>query len=483
MMKLQQGNPTRQPNRKSVGGAYESRGKFHARITVAAQRRRSVLLPWCSSMPDAEARARVLQRLVQDLRRAGQPGFVEATVSNGARYDEADLAELVRSVAGITAGRIVQDELGKVGPETFESFSRKWLSGELHATWPDAVTTPKSADKIQLTVARLYPTIGPVPIVTFSELDAERAMRALPPNKMPGTRHQYMKLIRRVLNLAVKPARLIKYNPVKEGFVTKPPKARASQIAWPSEDAAGLACTTWPLSDRMVFGFLPREGMRSGEVGALAWEDLSADGTMVRLEVNKTDTPRSWVLDPSVATALRVWKGMRSDTGPKDLVFRAPDGRPYNKDRLARRYRDYLEQACHARPEILSGRTNVMRIRAHDMRGMFVTYATIARHNEAWVCDRTGHTTSAMMNRYRKMARTFEEAKLGTLVPMAEAIPEIAAVLAAGDAATDPPKAEKTSVRRSPAGMTSSSASTRRPSASSRRTPTTASHGTCPSAT
>ena len=44
--------------------------------------------------------------------------------------------------------------------------------------------------------------------------------------------------------------------------------------------------------------------------------------------------------------------------------------------------------------------------------------------------DWTGHTTSAMLQRYRRGARTVAEAKMTTLVPLHLAIPEFAPFLA-----------------------------------------------------
>ena len=45
--------------------------------------------------------------------------------------------------------------------------------------------------------------------------------------------------------------------------------------------------------------------------------------------------------------------------------------------------------------------------------------------NEAWGQDRTGHTTSAMLNRYRRAARSASELGLGALRPLDQAIPEL----------------------------------------------------------
>ena len=45
---------------------------------------------------------------------------------------------------------------------------------------------------------------------------------------------------------------------------------------------------------------------------------------------------------------------------------------------------------------------------------------------ETWVADRTGHKSSQMINAYRRAARTAAELRLGELVPLVEAIPELA---------------------------------------------------------
>src|SRR5262249_38700429 len=46
--------------------------------------------------------------------------------------------------------------------------------------------------------------------------------------------------------------------------------------------------------------------------------------------------------------------------------------------------------------------------------------------SEGWICDRTGHRSSAMVARYHRQARTFTELNLGALTPLDVAIPELA---------------------------------------------------------
>ena len=52
-----------------------------------------------------------------------------------------------------------------------------------------------------------------------------------------------------------------------------------------------------------------------------------------------------------------------------------------------------------------------------------MTVALANGQTEAWGCD--GHTSSVMLNRYRRQARTHNELALGVLAPLKEAIPEL----------------------------------------------------------
>lgn len=45
--------------------------------------------------------------------------------------------------------------------------------------------------------------------------------------------------------------------------------------------------------------------------------------------------------------------------------------------------------------------------------------------SESWIADRTGHRSSTMIGRYKRIARTFDELRIGALASMNEAIPEL----------------------------------------------------------
>ena len=62
------------------------------------------------------------------------------------------------------------------------------------------------------------------------------------------------------------------------------------------------------------------------------------------------------------------------------------------------------------------------------MRATFVTVSLANGKSETWVADRTGHRSSAMINRYRRHARTWAELGLGELAALDRALPELAAM-------------------------------------------------------
>jgi integrase len=99
-------------------------------------------------------------------------------------------------------------------------------------------------------------------------------------------------------------------------------KRKAKAALYPEEEAAVLACTAIPLPNRMLYGFVAREGMRSSEALRMTWGDLDLERGAVRLDVNKTDDPRAWALDPGTALALRRWRKILGS--PADDSYSTP---------------------------------------------------------------------------------------------------------------------------------------------------------------
>lgn len=75
-------------------------------------------------------------------------------------------------------------------------------------------------------------------------------------------------------------------------------------------DAHLLTREAVPVVRRLLYGFLAREGLRLSEALSLRWLHLDIGRSTLNLDENKTDDPRVWALDPSVARALELWHGL-----------------------------------------------------------------------------------------------------------------------------------------------------------------------------
>jgi integrase len=174
----------------------------------------------------------------------------------------------------------------------------------------------------------------------------------------------------------------------------------------------------------MLFGFLAREGCRASEAVAIEWSDLDLKRGSISLDINKTDDPRAWALDAGVTRALRWWKGAG-----------APKAGPFagmSTSHLADRLRESLRTAGVTREALFENTERRSHIQAHHLRGTFVTLNLAAGKTETWVQDRTGHRDTAMVNKYRRSARTAAELGIGNLTPLDRAIPEVGARMGHG---------------------------------------------------
>ena len=312
---------------------------------------------------------------------------------------------------------------------TFEAFGTMWTGGALAKQYPDHVSSKKSSkDDAGRLALHVYPVVGQRPIADFEGEDgvllAEQVMDGLPETLSAGTRRHVAQAMSRILTLAAYPARLLSANPLPKGFVPKARGARAKSILFPEEDARLMACTDVPLLERLFYGLLAREGLRVSELLELRWRDVDLDHGTLQLDENKTDDPRSWALDAGVVEALRRWK-MIVPCNARSVVLKDVKGRTIEKLTAARRLRHYLEQAGVTREQLFEDSDSRMPLRAHDLRGTFVTVSLALGKTETWVMDRTGHRSSQMINLYRRRARTGAETKLGPLSPLHEAIPEL----------------------------------------------------------
>lgn len=389
---------------------------WEARIRIEGKKRRGFALLTSLSDEDAASRCRAMALIAQRLSRAGHSGDTEKLLEWAARVRPGGDWEAVTTVADSLCG-------GKAPPKeerasvTFGELATDWTSGKLHATYPDSVELKESSDTDAMRLGKwVYPLVEHIALHAFTEEHAQEVMRRIPTSKSRATRRHVGQLMTRVLNLAVYPCKYIDRSPIPKGFLPRLGKAKALAYLYPDEDRKLLACTDVPFAERLLFGLLAREGLRCEEALSLRWQHLDLVRGSIRVDINKTDDPRAWALDPGVVKALLSWKAQHPDADPGDRVFsEAPT-------RLASRFRGYLKIAGVKRAELFE-RTDVRRpIRAHDLRATFVTVNLANGKTESWICDRTGHSSSSMVNRYRRSARAHSELGQGNLTPLDEAL-------------------------------------------------------------
>lgn len=422
--------------RESTGGAFTTRGSIFLRVTVGPQKRKAVRLPWVTpaqwARHDAGAercecvacdRARLVQSYVTRLREAGKVDFIEKIVEVGAdATTPAELADLAAAVDGIAGGAIVKKSPTS-NVMTFRKFGERWTSGELHRLYRDHVREKRSATEDAGRLEKyVYPVVGDKPIAAFTLRDAQDVLRRVPSSIRSSTRRQIAQLMVRICNLAVYPCELLEVSPLPKGFLPRV-KCRIGGYLYPADDRALLGHVDGiPLANRLLYGFLAREGCRKEEALSLTWLDLDLKHGAVRLDENKTDDPRAWALDPGVVIALRWWRENRAKGVPDDAhVFVDVD----DVQRLADAFRDHLALAGVKRPELFETNDVRRQINVHGLRATFVTLSLANGRSEAWVQDRTGHRSSSMVNRYRRVARTVAELGLGALDPLYLVLPEI----------------------------------------------------------
>lgn len=445
--------------RTAHGGAFESRGKFYMRVTVAPRERPAKLLPWAVSLEQAQARSVATQALVNRLRDAGQPDFIENLVKSATLADDEKMVGLTKAIDGLLGGvaEPIPAPLPKGAVVTFESFAMRWVRGELAAQYPDYVERKRSA-YTDLCYLRKYafPVIGPKPIVDIELADLERVMgevaeRAKPRKLARGTRRHVAQAVRRVMQLAEYPAKLVARNPIPSNALPRVKSEMALVFVYPEEDAL-LMRSEADLGLRLLYGFLHRIGWRREEalggkvdevddavevdddaleeVPPLTWRRLDLRRRVILPARNKTNDVELTPLDEDLTRALTAWKAMHPKAGADDPVFVTAAGLPITPDDASEGYRSSLQAALRKadqdRPELWEAGYRRRPLRLHDARASMVTVALRAGKGEDWVRRRTKHKSSAL-ERYRRATSTLAELDLGFWTPLDEVIPEIAA--------------------------------------------------------
>jgi hypothetical protein len=394
------------------GGARTIRGKHYARARFGRGGRVEARCPWATSREQAAERAEVIAKYADALTEIGRRDLVRsmaqelAEAATPARLAkvEAAINALVKGAVNAGAGRDI----------TVRQWGDRYVSGELARLHPDHVRAKDYSDDASRLRLYVYPHVGDVPVNAFTVAHANVVMSKLPEMSKANRRH-VAQVIGRLMHLAVWPGQLIQASPLPRLWIPKiPKKGPAKSVLWPREEAKLLGHRETPLIFRVFMGVLDREGMRLSELLDGEWWQWNLVEGGFTATKTKTDDPRFWVVRPDVARTMRRLKKLlrpQSETerpfaGIEDLCHRT---------KLAELLRTSLKAAGVERPELFDDTDHTAKLRAHDMRALFVTVAIAEGRTETWIRDRTAHKSTTMIDRYRRAARQWAELKLGSL--------------------------------------------------------------------
>lgn len=348
----------------------------------------------------------------QDVERVTDPILAKLALAEGPEVERIERYIRTRLLPG--KRRVVEEA------PTVRQFGEWWTSGELARRFPGQVEQRKSARKdAQDLEHHVYPHIGDLLISAVRLEHLETVLRGLPAGLARSTKGKILRKVRRLLSVAVYPAKLLEFNPMPRGFCPAPGRVQFP-ILYPTEEARLLACEAIPVVRRVAYGLAARTGLRIGEVTALRWRDVDLERGALRLPQHKTVSKagaRVVPLDPATVRVLAWWQG--EIEGDEERVL--PVSSWINTTLLPD-----LITAGVTRAELHQAEAGARVFSFHGLRRTFVTLSLGDGRTEDWVMRRTGHTTSAQLQRYRVAAANAAEFQLGWLRPFDEALPETA---------------------------------------------------------
>lgn len=379
----------------STGTLIQTAKGYFAQFSIGGGVRKGALLRTCRTEEEAERRKRAIAKLVTRLRETGYTAVIPNTIRDAGSLDEDGMRKLARLVERIATGKepgLAQRHTARREGLTVKDLADLWTSGDLAKQYPDHVRAKRSSDADARMLAWLSKvripdgsTFGSRAVADVTLDDCDHVMAALPKTaESPASRRQYAQALRKLLVYAVYPLRLREALPIPKGWLPKAKSDKAKAWIYPSEDLALMQCREVPIVRRLFYGLLVREGLRVNEALALTWPDVDLARGVIRLDTNKTDDPRSWALGEDVTRALGAWHKLRGVKAKKvPRIF--PVALIGQRWPLARALREGLELAGVKRPELTVAKEGRRILRAHDLRGSFVTLALAAGQTEAWV--------------------------------------------------------------------------------------------------
>jgi integrase len=372
-----------------------------------AQKRRIQFRLTIATPDKALARQRLLQIF------AMRDALVESGRGPEARY----LMEQAAAVAGddskfavalALAGRVSEIAPAPSGDyRTWSELARAWASGEARRVFSDVrIKEKRSADRDLQRIEWLEQFIGDVPLATFGKAEYRKALANLPERcKTNSTRRQYGQIVLKVMRIA-HAAELISSNPLAD---TEAPKVERNEqpfftCIFPDELYRLLAAELLPFEYRFLWGFMAIESPRIGKLREVRWHHIERDGCGAISIESKNGDVLYWSLSPGTLEALEeLERRMPGLAGP--FAWLTESG----VNKAAKTLREHMIVAGNGRHALHETEGRRRRLRAHDTRATFVVNAKRSGRNEEWIKERTGHTTSLMIEKYNRLLSVAEK--------------------------------------------------------------------------
>ena len=410
----------------------------------------------CTEEEQIKERVELLRTIAQRIRKADQTAVLESLLRQaaGAR-SPVELGGVMSVVADVCQKRL------RKAPQlhelmTFGDLFELWMDGTLLKLFVGHLKPIK--EKTIANYRSCYKKyvgsiIGKLPIRAITIEHGLEILQGVKGKRGGARRRVVANVFMRPMSIAVFPCRVLERSPFPANFRPLTDPRRAMAMLYPKEDATYLACVKIELVERLLEGLLAREGLRAKELTRAEVKDFDPVTRWFHLDKNKTNDPRGWILKEDSAEALRRYlTHIRGNPRPDDRLLvqgkgSIKPGGPLITHAGAERFRENAAKAGLLRAQLWENSETRRHLTVHDMRATFMTLSLAEGRTEAWITDRTGHRSSAMIYRYKRAARQFVEANLGSLVPLHEVIPELRELGAAATSAAAPvvPSAEDAS--------------------------------------
>jgi integrase len=375
-----------------------------------------------------------------------------------ARREGVKLARAVRD------GKIIFDATTRtksppiVAGATVREIGTAWTSGQLYKTYGavDGLGPRASAYIDGKTLAKhVYgvktrggdgPDFGDLPAAEVTNDDARALMGAQRPGEQAlGTRRHTYARVRQLFDFAEQP---LKLRPEGSNPFTKrlrPRRVRsvdvdkAHQYLYPSEAVQLAGCRDVLIGRRVFYAIAVATGFDVSTLPELTWSDLNPEKRTLFEARPKTSKPvfvyanPAWLFD--LLEAWRELSGAPPVDAPRDVLKAAPIVAPealaWRQHVAASALRADLMRANVTRPTLHETTAHNWRMRFHDLRATFETWARRAGWDQRDIDARTGHASAAMAERYDRGAGSLAELQEVPFPNLAMAMPETRAILEA----------------------------------------------------